>query len=888
MDSLSCGPSGPYSAPEPLVCQAPPPETLVCEAPPAAPMKPVSAAKPKTTAPRDQFAQSSSSGSSAVSHTFLDEAGQVCRDPASVPASLNLPSARLDPALFSATLANSQVVATLDLELHDRDGLQRRSPQDIQGTIHSGTVGVSGDLFAPALQALKGTRRTSGDTTTVVKDARFDAATRSYVIDLEVTKRFWKLPVWDNFQVRFQANAQGQLTAQLDQNWFPDAQVLEQLEASIRQTVRDKIPPQYQALRLDTTRQDNALVLQPQLKQIDIPLGQQGQIHLEQIDSAQARLRLDGSGNLHVDLQNVAVSGSSSLGGSAPPVSAGTPDRARFQVQLGVGKDGSRQALTQGRLQVQLDESETPEIKLGHDRLVDYLKSGELDAELGVYVKQQPGQAAEVISRSRVQIRQADLGQGTQADLQTALQLDFDGQNGLRLTTPQHHYAPLQVQTTDNGVEFLIDGKQYFPEMKRLIASAQESVALETYMFTDDAVGREIAELLARKAAGLAVGAATPRLNSARGIDVRFIFNSWKGNAPDGAASERLLTDAKNRISAEIQGSGLSPADKAQAVANLERNLNWTFFSEGILRSDHRKVLVVDGSQATVGGMNLGQHYLGDAGYHDVMVKMAGPEVQNVHREFLENWYAFRHETPPENWREQLRSPERLQANLESLQSQGQYRTQAGVQTLVTDDRQVDIERGLISLIDGATREINIQQAFFADERINAHLADAIRRGVTVNVIVAEDPLAPGVFKAANLLSAYQLAQAQQASGTGQIHFHTYADPAGGERNHIHTKAISVDGNRAMIGSANMIGRSLSSPFAITDADGQLSQAMYNKEMSLLLEGAAFVEEIDQRLFQQDMQHRSRVLDAAGIVRAVEAAGGEAELRKQALAAPFT
>ncbi|MEZ0369646.1 MAG: phospholipase D-like domain-containing protein, partial [Candidatus Sericytochromatia bacterium] len=143
-------------------------------------------------------------------------------------------------------------------------------------------------------------------------------------------------------------------------------------------------------------------------------------------------------------------------------------------------------------------------------------------------------------------------------------------------------------------------------------------------------------------------------------------------------------------------------------------------------------------------------------------------------------------------------------------------------------------------------------------------------------------------FKPANLLSAYELAKLQKAGAPGQIQLHYYTHEKGGERNHIHTKAMSVDGERAIVGSANMIGRSLSSPFVRRDADGKLSQAMYNKEMSLLLEGRQFVQEIDERLFQDDMSKRTKAMDADAILKAVQDAGGEAELRKKAVAAPFT
>ncbi|MEZ0374337.1 MAG: phosphatidylserine/phosphatidylglycerophosphate/cardiolipin synthase family protein, partial [Candidatus Sericytochromatia bacterium] len=803
MSDLTCGPSSnAYFTPaEPLTCEAPP-EPLVCQAPPPPPPKPP--APPKDHVSVAPKAKVSTGGSSNASFGFLDEANQVCRMPEpfetappkrakDLPPSSDMTSTQLDPGLFTASLDNSQIVASMDLELTDRDGLQSRSKNDIEGVIHSGTVAVNRELFTPGLDALKGTTKTSGDTTTKIKDVGFNPATQSYFLDLEVTKKFWKVPVWDNFRVEVKANAKGEMVVQLSDNWFPDKKILTQLEQTVRDTLKSKVPANLQTIKLETEQQGNQLILRPQLKQLDVPLGSGANITLTEMDSKQAKLRLDNGGNLHVDLHEVKVQGST--GSAEGPAAPGVPDKVRLETRIGLGKDGSRQTLTNGHVEVKLNESETANIKLGNDRLSDFVKSGTIDGDFSLYTNKQPGKTPEIQSRSQVRVKNADLGDGQKADLETALKLDFDGTNGIKLDTLDHDYQPLHLHPSQNGVEFFVNGTEYYPEMKKLISSAKESVALETYMFTNDAVGRELADLLARKAAGLDPAAQAPKMgkDTSKGVDVRFVFNSWKGNEHDGKASEEMLRQARAKVDAEIDKSSMSPAQKAKAKANLAKNLNWTFFTEGILRSDHRKVLVVDGSQATVGGMNMGEHYLSEDGYHDVMVKVAGPEVRNIHKEFLENWYEFRKEPPPEGWENDLKSRNDLLRSLEKLQAEGKYKAKAGVQTLVTDDRQIDIERGMIDLIDNAQNEINIEQAFFSDETIVKHLAEVMqKRKIKVNVIVAADPLASSVFKPANLLSAYELAKLQKAGAPGQIQLHYYTHEKGGERNHIHTKAMSV------------------------------------------------------------------------------------------------
>lgn len=874
-----------------LVCEEPP---LVCE---ALPVVKNPTPKPKASpVPVDKAPAPTSVGRSTPNYDFLDHEQLMCVNPDSSSlesGQLNLASSKpyLDPALFTATLENSKLIAQLDLQLQDTDGVQQRSQQDIQGIIHQGNIAINRELFVPALEALKGQQQNTGNTSTLIKDVRFDAKSQSYIMDLEVTKRILKIPVWDNFEVRFQAR-NGELNVEIDDNWFPDKKIVEQLEKSIRNTLRQKIPQQEQVLSLETETKGKRLILRPQLKNIDIPLGQQGNIHLENIESKQARVHFDQQGHLHLGLNNIAVKGSSSLkpAANATPTAAQTPDQTELNVQLALGKDGNRQMLSHGQLDIHLNPEETAQVKLGNDRLGDFLGSGDLKADFALYFKQMPGEAPLIKSSSRVQIENADIGQGSLTNLETALELDFSSSNGVQLRTASPQAQPLALKPTAAGVKLYINGSEYFPEMKRLISSAKESLALETFMFTDDTSGREIANLLASKAAGmdpsasgLAVDPQTPA-----GVDVRFIFNSWKGNTADGKASAKMLSEARETLKTQIQKSNLPAPEKTQRIANLERNLNWTFFSEGLLRSDHRKVLVVDGSQATVGGMNMGENYLSDHSYHDLMIKMAGPEVRDVHREFLENWYAFRQETPPANWQSQIKAESELQIDLENRQATGEYSQKAAVQTLVTDDHQIEIEQGLIDIIDSAQQEINIEQAFFADETINAHLSQAIERGVNVNIIVAQRPLAESVFTPANLLSAYQLAKAELAGAPGQVSLSYYEHEQGGKQGQIHAKAISADGKRAIVGSANMIGRSLSSPFIQRDADGQTGQALYNKELSLLLEDANFVEELNQRLFDYDRVHQSTPLDAKAIQAAVEAAGGEAELRKKALAAPFT
>lgn len=899
MGDLSCQAPLNYT-PAPLVCEAPPPESLICEAPPpvskAPPpaLKPVPKASPAT--PADRLQSLSPAGRSQQAHAFLDEAQQLCIDPTEAAQPLQQhPGQPVPASRFSSSLDNSLILAEVQLEASDHDGLLQRSQGDLSGVIERGQIALNQKLFLPALQKLAHTQShdAATNTTTEIRDIRFDPDDQAYVVNLKVSKKFDVplLPdpkIWDHFALRFKGNARGELVAELKDNWLPDARILSQVEQKVRQSLKQHLPPEHQVLQLNTRQQGNQLQLQPQLQNLHLPLGDQGSLRIDSIAADQARLHFDKQGHLHLQLDQVPFTGSTGSQSAAQASRQSQSGQAtlRLEAKVALKPEQQREVYARGQLQTHLDAEQTARIQLGHDKLSDFMRSGTLQSDFSLHLQQQ-GQLPPLLeSQQQLQIRQADLGAGQPVDLDTHLQLSLDPVSGLQLRVPEYDYAPLQPDFQSGGLSLKLNSAEYYPELKQLLSSARESIDLETFMYTDDEVGRELATLLARKAAGLNTeGPLQANPDTPDGVAVRFLFNSWKGNAADGAASERMLQEAKTRLAEELAQSQLSPAQREQALQQLEHNLNWHFFSEGILRSDHRKVLVVDGQQATVGGMNLGKNYLGEAAYRDLMVKVAGPEVRRIHEAFLDNWEDLSGQTAD---RTALRSDSELSADLARRQAAGEYSGSAQVQTLLTDDRQIDIERGLVQLIDSAKDEIYLQQAFFSDQTVQRHLNAAIARGVKIHVLVAENPLAASVFSAANLLSVYELAQQELQGAPGKIRLHYFSHPDGGSRSQIHSKALSVDGQRALVGSANLIGRSLSSPFVQRDADGQASQALYNKEIALLIDDPDFVQELNQRLFQHDITHQSRELDAAAIEAEVQRRGGESQLRKAALPAPFT
>lgn len=817
----------------------------------------------------------------------------ICIDPKNI---IDRTKEHLSPELFTSTLENSKIVMDMNLEISDKNGLNNLAKDDISGKITSGSIDVNHEVFDKAIYGLKGFTSKEGNRTTAIKNVSFNNSEKAYVIDIKVSQSAFNLDVplvWDNFQVKFKVNNNGQLVANVDKNWIFDSMIINKLEGIVKEKIKGAIPEQFKNVSVGIQKKKDQLILIPEVKDLEVPISTKASFTVKHIDGEKAKFKIDDQGHLNINLKDITLSGSSSLKPDAPVPSenSGPPDTAEINLKLGLGKDNKRQVYARGKIGIDLDEKETQGVNLGGESLGNYFNSGKILDDFSVYSIRslEPLEKPNIQSKNYVYIQDAKMGD-QKVNLATSLQLSFDEKNGITLEALEENTAPLKIDSTKNGVEFFVNGKQYFPEMQKMIKEAKDSINLETYMLHNDPSGNKVAYMLAKKAAGLDPEDDKVNISkeSPQGIKVKVLFNSWQGKLEGGMESEKVFRNSINKVSDEISKSNLSPEQKELALQKLEDNLKWKFFSDGILRSDHRKVFVVDGSQATVGGMNMGSQYLSEDAYHDVMLKIAGPEVRNVQKEFLENWFEFNNLQQPgeEDWKSLLKNDEQLKKELIALQAQGKFKNVTKMATLVTDDHETNIEKGILKLIDEAKTEINIEQAFFSDSTINAHLAEAMKKGRNINVIVAKHSVV-SMFDDANLYSVNELLKIKKQGAKGDIKLFYY-DNSGNESKHIHTKAISVDGEKAIIGSANMIGRSLNSPFRKISNSGNSSQAMFNKELSLYVEGKTTVSEINSRLFEEDMVNNSREIKPEEIEQLVKDAGGEAALKKKALIAKFT
>jgi cardiolipin synthase len=159
-----------------------------------------------------------------------------------------------------------------------------------------------------------------------------------------------------------------------------------------------------------------------------------------------------------------------------------------------------------------------------------------------------------------------------------------------------------------NEVALLIDGPDTFAAMLAQIAGARRRVHLENYIIRDDATGQRFAQQLAERARA--------------GVAVRVLYD-WFGSIGTAASFWRELR------AAGVEVCAFGPPRLRDPLVFLSR--------------DHRKVLVVDGERGVVGGLCLGDEWMGNPAkgrqpWRDTAVALSGPAARILDGMFCRAW----------------------------------------------------------------------------------------------------------------------------------------------------------------------------------------------------------------------------------------------------------
>lgn len=337
----------------------------------------------------------------------------------------------------------------------------------------------------------------------------------------------------------------------------------------------------------------------------------------------------------------------------------------------------------------------------------------------------------------------------------------------------------LPVTYRRNLVELFPDGQRFFSALLGAIQSAECFILLEYYLIRNDRTGSDLASALADAVR--------------RGVRVLLIYD-YIGCVDTPSSYFRSLSQ---------QGIALIPFN----VPSVRRGIRW------FDRRDHRKMTVIDGAVAFLGGFNIGDEYAGvkkgPLSFRDMGFSVAGGAVRELIDIFMEAWQMERGELPG-------LAP--LVNCSRGCLSNGE--ANVAIVSGGPHHRSSYIRNAFLVNIASASEELLIVNPYFVPgPRIIRSLLRAARRGVKVRLLLparSDVPLVQIVGR-----SSY---------GTllrGGVEIYEL------EGEILHAKVILVDGERTIIGSANLDQRSFHRNFEI---NGIIDSSSFGGQIRTVLE----------------------------------------------------
>jgi cardiolipin synthase len=338
-------------------------------------------------------------------------------------------------------------------------------------------------------------------------------------------------------------------------------------------------------------------------------------------------------------------------------------------------------------------------------------------------------------------------------------------------------------------LKLLIDGDAAFEAMLAAMAEAQHCLLVQFFIFHDDRLGRRVQQLLLERAAA--------------GVVVCVLF--------DGVGSHDL---PKHYIET-LRAGGVAIHPFATHRWRNRFQLNFR---------NHRKIVVVDGARAFVGGLNVGDEYLGLkpplAPWRDTHMELQGPAVSDLQQLFARDWQWITGAPPP-------------------LLAAPPYSGEASALIVASGpaDAQETCSLFFTAAIHAARERLWLTTPYFVpDNAVLAALRLAVARGVDVRVLIPSRPDHRTVFLASTL-------HAHEALGAG-IRMFRY------QPGFTHQKVLLIDSDTAAVGSMNLDSRSF----------------RLNFEVSALIVDTSFAREVEAMLiadFAKALQvEKSEYLDA--------------------------
>ena len=379
----------------------------------------------------------------------------------------------------------------------------------------------------------------------------------------------------------------------------------------------------------------------------------------------------------------------------------------------------------------------------------------------------------------------------------------MDGHKALAKLLLHEDYSPL---TRHNHAEILVNGEEKFPKVKEELLKARHHIHMEYYIYEPDTIGLEIADILMEKAR--------------QGVKVRLIYDDFGSRG-----IRRNLVHQLRQAGVEVH-----PFYKIRIIA-LANKINYR---------NHRKIIVIDGKTAFVGGINIANHYINDPAYptpvywRDIHLYIYGPVVRSLQFLFMSDWNFCA--------KDDLQPSAAYFPKFENHISKSDLFMQIAASG--PDSDSPIILYSILQAIMHAKHEKLITTPYFIPgESLKDLLLVAAKGGITIHLMVPE--ISDSRF--VNFVSQSYYLELLKAG----VKIHRY------KKGLVHSKTMVIDGEIAIIGTANMDIRSF-------DLNFEVNALIYNKEKAKELRKIFFQDTSDSRLLKlEEWQNRSKWLQMA-------------------------
>lgn len=324
--------------------------------------------------------------------------------------------------------------------------------------------------------------------------------------------------------------------------------------------------------------------------------------------------------------------------------------------------------------------------------------------------------------------------------------------------------------TFNNKIDYFNNGKEKFDALIEDIRHAKKHIHLQYYIWRGDGLGTRLVDELTKKAA--------------EGVEVRLLY--------DGIGNARLPKHFFDKLHA---AGGYTAAFLPRFVVRLNYR-------------NHRKLAIIDGEIGYIGGFNVGDEYLGITkrygAWRDTHLRFRGDAVDQMQMRFIKDWNFTSKQGQAEI--SEVYFPEREQCS--------------GVATQIVssgpDTKWNNVRNGYFKMINEAEHHIYLTTPYFVpDDGIFEALRVAALSGLDVRILIPGNPDHFFVYWA----SMSYLGQLLEAG----VRCYQY------ERGFIHAKVLTIDGEVASVGTANMDIRSFELNF-------EVNAFLYDEELTRTLE----------------------------------------------------